>query len=156
LYALQIGPDEKIYVAESFGSAFLGVINNPDVYGPGSNYNESGVLIDPNGNGVGGSLGLPSFLQDILKGDMNCSVGIEESELQLVSLIYPNPSSSCFKLVSTTDILEVNIYDNIGKLVEIIRGNYSNYIFGNNYPSGMYLISVKSNRSTTYLKAIKN
>jgi hypothetical protein len=156
LYALQIGPDGKIYVAESFGSAFLGVINDPEIYGSGSNYNESGVLIDPNGNGVGGSLGLPSFLQDILKGDMVCSVGIEESEQQIISVIYPNPSSSYFKLLPNKNIIQINVYDNIGRLVETISDNRLDYIFGNNYPSGMYFISIVSDEKTSCQKVIKN
>ncbi len=46
---LQIGPDDKIYVANggNFGTpAYVGVINNPDVVGAGCNYNHTGFLLN--------------------------------------------------------------------------------------------------------------
>ncbi len=44
--ALQIGPDNKIYIAYD-GASYLGVINNPDVYGPGCNFVKTGISIAP-------------------------------------------------------------------------------------------------------------
>ena len=43
--ALQLGPDNKIYVA-NLARYSLCVINNPDIYGPGCNVAESAVLLD--------------------------------------------------------------------------------------------------------------
>ena len=55
---MQVGPDNKIYVA--FGSRFyLGVINNPNVLGLGCNFQRDGIYL----GGKKSKLGLPSFNQ---------------------------------------------------------------------------------------------
>jgi len=55
---MQVGPDNKIYVA--FGSSFyLGVINNPNLYGASCNFQRNGFYLD----GKKSKLGLPSFNQ---------------------------------------------------------------------------------------------
>jgi len=55
---MQVGPDNKIYVA--FGSSFyLGVINNPNLYGVSCNFQRNGFYL----NGKKSKLGLPSFNQ---------------------------------------------------------------------------------------------
>jgi PKD repeat protein len=53
--ALQLGPDEKIYLAQ-YGASYLGVINNPDVGGTGCNF----VDIGPPIAGIS-QLGLPNY-----------------------------------------------------------------------------------------------
>jgi hypothetical protein len=53
--ALQLGPDEKIYLAQ-YGANYLGVINNPDVGGTGCNF----VDVGPPIAGVS-QLGLPNY-----------------------------------------------------------------------------------------------
>lgn len=55
---MQVGPDNKIYVA--FGSRFyLGVINNPNILGLGCNFQRDGIYL----GGKKSKLGLPSFNQ---------------------------------------------------------------------------------------------
>ena len=55
---MQVGPDNKIYVA--FGSRFyLGVINNPNILGLGCNFQRDGIYL----GGKRSKLGLPSFNQ---------------------------------------------------------------------------------------------
>lgn len=55
---MQVGPDNKIYVA--FGSRFyLGVINDPNVLGLGCNFQRDGIYL----GGKKSKLGLPSFNQ---------------------------------------------------------------------------------------------
>jgi PKD repeat protein len=53
--ALQIGPDQKIYLAQ-FGAGYLGVINDPNVGGTGCNFVDIGVVIA----GIS-QLGLPNY-----------------------------------------------------------------------------------------------
>jgi hypothetical protein len=156
LYALQIGAHGKIYVAESFGSPFLGVINNPDIYGSGSNYDENGLLIDPNGNGTGGSLGLPSFLQDFLKEGLECTVGLEETKMMAGNCVYPNPSASVFTISGDKSILQVQIFDSMGRLIEKMSGTDSDYRFGSNYPKGIYFISIQRHESIFYQRIVRN
>lgn len=57
LGALQIGPDNKIYCIEQ-GRTYLGVINNPNTFGSGSNYSSNGVNL----KGYSGYLGLPNMI----------------------------------------------------------------------------------------------
>ena len=62
---LQLGPDGKIYSAES-RNTFIGIINSPNTIGLGCNYNPAGLDLDPGfifGNDV--RLGLPSLLHFI-------------------------------------------------------------------------------------------
>jgi gliding motility-associated-like protein len=53
--AMQLGPDGKIYVAQT-DQNYLGVINNPNTLGLGCNFNSMGVSISPNDS----RLGLPN------------------------------------------------------------------------------------------------
>lgn len=57
---MQIAPDGKIYVANSASSTHLGIINNPDVLGPGCNFVPQGIDLSP---GIC-SIGLPQFIQN--------------------------------------------------------------------------------------------
>jgi gliding motility-associated-like protein len=60
LYALQTGPDQKIYIARGDESGALASIENPDVYGPGCNF----VLNKINfGRSNTVQFGLPTFIQ---------------------------------------------------------------------------------------------
>src|SRR6218665_3427048 len=61
LGALQLGPDNKIYLARE-NSPFLGVINEPNVSGFGSNYAANGVNL----SGKASTLGLPGFVASSL------------------------------------------------------------------------------------------
>lgn len=56
--ALQLAIDGKIYVAQ-FTESYLGVINNPNIAGLGSDYVQIGVNL----SGRSSSLGLPPFIQ---------------------------------------------------------------------------------------------
>lgn len=56
--ALQLGPDGKMYVSKR-NSAYLSVINNPDVLGVGCSYVDEGIYL----NGKISWIGLPSFIQ---------------------------------------------------------------------------------------------
>ena len=59
--ALQIGPDNKIYMAMP-GNNALSVIANPDVYGPGCNFKYNEIFLGQNDpNPV--QFGLPNFIQ---------------------------------------------------------------------------------------------
>lgn len=59
--ALQMGPDNKIYLVQAFVS-YLGVINDPDQQGLGCNYIDVGLAL-ASGEGT---LGLPNFSYDLV------------------------------------------------------------------------------------------
>lgn len=75
---LQLATDGKIYRATSdtysIGSTSLAVINNPNVFGPGCNYQNNAVNLSPKKSGIA----LPTFIQtffrthfDIIKNDLS-------------------------------------------------------------------------------------
>lgn len=156
LYALQMGPDGKIYVAQSFSSPFIGVINDPEVYGVGANFSDMAILIDPDGNGVMGGLGLPTLLQDYLKSGVTCSVGINEASQETGMMIYPNPSAEDFTITLPANTRShIMIYDHTGRLIE---ENYavSGFQFGKNYAAGMYFVSCSEGTHVKTYKVIRN
>ncbi len=62
VWALQLGPDRKIYVAE-YSQSSLSVINDPDVPGTGCNYSGGSIPL------VGSSsLGLPNMINNLCNG----------------------------------------------------------------------------------------
>lgn len=69
---LQLGPDNKIYVAVDYGFPItnhtIGVINNPEVYGLGCNYQVEGVNL---GSVASCYLGLPQFVQSYFIASFN-------------------------------------------------------------------------------------
>lgn len=75
--------------------------------------------------------------------------------------IYPNPSEDQFTL-------EISGYDTVNEKVEITVYNFNGievynangvkniYVFGENFPSGMYIVDVRRGNENTVLKVIKN
>lgn len=59
--ALQIGPDQKIYIS-LLGDTSISVIENPDVYGPGCNFVPKKIFLGQN-NIARLNFGLPNFIQ---------------------------------------------------------------------------------------------
>lgn len=62
--ALQLGPDKKIYVSLDF-SAYLGVINQPNLLGDDCDFVINGVFLD----GKQTRLGLPNFVSNFFEAD---------------------------------------------------------------------------------------
>lgn len=156
LYALQMGPDGKIYVAQSFSSPFIGAINDPEIYGTGANFSDMAILIDPNGNGVMGGLGLPTFLQDYLKTGVTCSVGINEAANGTAASIYPNPSAASFTITLSESVSShIMIYDHTGRVIEEADAR-TDFSFGKNYAAGMYFVSCSEGGKLKTYKVIRN
>jgi gliding motility-associated-like protein len=68
LYALQLGPDQKIYVARGDTVSYIAAIDNPNVYGPGCNFVLNKI------NFVGKNtvqFGLPTFMQSYFDSSSN-------------------------------------------------------------------------------------
>jgi PKD repeat protein len=58
--SLQLAPDGKLYCTNN-GSFYLGVVNDPDTYGTGCNYVDSGFYL----NGLTVGYGLPGFVESV-------------------------------------------------------------------------------------------
>ncbi|WP_323789823.1 T9SS type B sorting domain-containing protein [Psychroserpens sp.] len=90
--ALQLGIDKRIYrVQFDFTNAssgqYIGVIQNPEADGLAAGYNETGVLLDINGNSQNtGRIGLPPFIQSLFNSQIDIiQNGISTTELKLCS-----------------------------------------------------------------------
>lgn len=157
LYGLQLGPDGKIYLSRSFGTPFLGVINNPEVSGFGCNYVENGLNLDPTGlTGANGALSLPSFMQTYLKlatGATCLTTEISDSKLTDLISVYPNPTTNEFTIDCSKTDASIYVYDCMGKLIEQEEHISSVFSWGNEYAKGIYYVKVINNKN--YVKIIK-
>jgi len=68
--------------------------------------------------------------------------------------IFPNPSEQQFNITSI-DKFDFEVFTVDGKLIESVK-NTSNYNFGYNYSSGIYIVNIILNNSTLTKKVIKN
>jgi type IX secretion system substrate protein len=158
LYGLQLGPDGKIYVARSYGTNFLGVISNPEVAGGGCNYSDTGIDLDPSFMGVNGGLSLPAFMQSYLKlatGASCVTTGINESVLETLYPVYPNPATIEFNIDLSGSGSFVAVYDHTGKLVEQHNNMNEAFTFGKTYAKGIYLINIINDNASVTHKIIK-
>lgn len=158
LYGLQLGPDGKIYLSRSFGTPFLGVINNPEVSGFGCNYVENGLDLDPSFFGVNGALSLPSFMQTYLKlalGVTCIKTEISENESEISNPVYPNPTTDEFTIDCSNKDALVTIYDCTGKLIAQHQNVNSNFSFGKEYAKGIYFVNVILNGEFKSVKIVK-
>jgi photosystem II stability/assembly factor-like uncharacterized protein len=106
------------------------------------------------GNSV---LFLDNLTFDVLRTEDTLTVtSIKENKINSIAniKIYPNPTSNyiAFKLSSTEEIEDVNIYDLQGRTfsAENITNGFSDVKMYNvsNYPSGWYILTVKTNKQT--------
>lgn len=139
---LQLGPDGKIYVSRC--SNFLGVINNPNVYGTNCNFVNNSVNISPATNNTS----LPGFIAGYnYKNNKTsyCSpMGIKNIPSLNKIMVYPNPFSS--KAILQTDNYLINAtltVDNVFgltvKQIENISGQ-TIVLHRDNLPSGLYFV----------------
>ena len=94
------------------------------------NWNISTNPITMNGNAFSGTPGLNNTCMMI--GTSSTSVNIDN---EMIS-VYPNPSESQIKILSTQVIEEVHIYDQLGKVVQVERGKSTLQI--DHLPKGRY------------------
>ncbi|OUR92249.1 hypothetical protein A9Q87_07145 [Flavobacteriales bacterium 34_180_T64] len=88
--ALQLGLDRRIYRAQvsfaDFGTTgtHLGIINNPEANGAGTNYDDTGILVDVNGGFQNLSrIGLPPFIQSLF----NSQIDIIQNGISTTALL---------------------------------------------------------------------
>lgn len=159
LYALQMAPNGKIYVARSFGTNFLGVINSPNTVGSGCSYSDTGVDLDPGSVGVNGAVGLPAFLQSYLKSATGATcpaTDISENSGEELNPVFPNPSSEEFNFqFAQNEKVQITIYDYAGKMIERFDSSYSSIHFGKGYAKGIYFLVYDNGLELKTCKAVK-
>ncbi len=144
--ALQMGPDLKIYRAVSFAldSSALGVINNPNVIGPGSNFVANGVPLDNKRV----TLGLPPLINP-----SSFAVGIKDI-IKPKQIIYPNPSSFKINIEISTKVDMIDIFDISGKLITSFS-EHLNSLNISKLPNGVYFLRISSTDEIIIKKFVK-
>ena len=98
-YALQLGPDNKLYVSRD-ESQFLSVINNPNEKGNACAYIDDGVQLSP----FRCALGLPTFINTLTTADINYVV-CEGTSIQ----IGLEPGNNAYEWTPTANLSDPNI-----------------------------------------------
>ncbi|MBA3284491.1 MAG: T9SS type A sorting domain-containing protein [Nitrosopumilus sp.] len=150
---LQIGSDGKIYLVSILNSGTLSVINNPNVYGVGCNYQNQIISL----GGKQGSYSLPSFIAgfDYSNGLIQCDQsGISENTFNKYLTIYPNPFSSTTTL-QTDNIFHnavLTVYNSHGQTVKQIDNLSGQTIIfqRDNLSSGLYFLRLTGDNTIFY------
>ncbi len=175
---LRLAPDGKIYYSQAYPHGFpyqdtmrnyvnenLGVINNPDVVGPGCNFapfsfylggkrTYYGLPNNPNYS-LGPLIGSPcdTLTVDIVEKQKNAGVFISPNPA--TSTIYFNAQNLKGKQ-GILNIVSVNGERVFQKPVEILNGGYATLrIDVNYYPSGIYFVSFQTERESVSGKFVK-
>lgn len=91
-----------------------------------------------------------------------CGLATESFQEQSIVEVSPNPFSSSFSMKVNfvqADDLTINVIDSIGRTIETktLASSANSVIeMGNNYPSGIYYISIKQGAKNQTLKMIKS
>jgi len=67
--------------------------------------------------------------------------------------VFPNPSSSNFEL-TTSELSDIVIFNSLGVEIQQEK-NVSHFIFGDNFPSGLYVVQITSGHTKSVLKVVK-
>ena len=147
LYALQIGPDGKIYVNYDAyaGADSLGVINSPNNLGAACNFQSKCLTFN------GGAVireGFPNFIDAGIATTYTCGTSsikqFANTNEQIT--IYPNPTNGSFVIEpSNATKLTMQVYDINGKQVLSQTINGKTTIDASSLNEGVYNISLQSN-----------
>lgn len=152
----QIGPDGKIYVSSPGTSTYYHVIESPNLKGTLCNFHQRAILLPtynfwylpsyPNYN-----LGVDTTLCDTL---INSISNLDKTD---EILIYPNPTTGIIELKMKNEMQNsaIDIYNLYGKKLITKKLNWPQDIINiNDYPDGIYFISLINNGNKYYSKKI--
>lgn len=148
LYALQLAPDGKIYIAKSY-QPYLAIINDPDVVGSGCDLVENGIYLDPAYTGSLSALGFPNFVQsyfDVMH--KGCDLATTSDELPLENTLpaYPNPAKDFLFLATTSfsaAVVNISIADITARHLlsfNVMGSQHSVAIDVSSLEAGIYLL----------------
>jgi len=144
--ALQLGPDDKIYIVKNFQHS-LAAINNPNAKGSACNYIDSACSL---GDGMGRG-GLPTFIQSFFISD------IKTNNMTNPVNVFPNPSASSFTIEYTLEkpaSVQIDIYNVIGRKIAVLykgekpAGKHSAVFKPENIETGVYFYTFTVNSKT--------
>lgn len=118
LIGLQLATNGKIYMVSNGNYGMLSVINNPNVYGAGCNYQAQAVSL----GGKSGSLSLPSFISGFdysnTTSDCDLITSFDKNTGSVAELIiYPNPSNNTFTFSKIKAGNSIEVFDLKGQSI---------------------------------------
>jgi gliding motility-associated-like protein len=128
--ALQLGPDGRMYVSKR-NSAYLAVINNPDILGFGCDYVDDAVYL----GGRVSWIGLPSFIQSYFVlanfsfegfcpgNPTQFTLEVADSELDSLKWNFGDPNSGADNFSTETDPLHIFTATGIFEVMLIVFGD---------------------------------
>ena len=137
---LQLGPDDKIYIAKP-STSFLDVINQPDVAGAGADYVANGQAI----SGVG-YLGLPNFIRGAACARIT---DVAEVSNTFTFAAYPVPATNTLNLQWSQDesVENITLVNALGQtLLEVQPAKAENKITLDisQFSFGVYIVTAQS------------
>ncbi len=150
-WALQLGPDGKIYVLGT--GSYMGVINFPNNVGANCNFQDSAIYF--NSYLVG--MGLPNYVDsyDYSNTTRVCNDGIEEKVKNSELIFYPNPST-CYLTIETIQKSEIEISNMEGQIIKKFKITENKKIIDiSDFSSGIYIIRAWTNDGIMTKKFIK-
>ncbi len=155
-FKMEIGPDNKIYVAPYGSNNYMSRINAPDSFGMACHFVENAIQFGSSIAGPWAEGGLPNTPNFAL-GAINCNVGMENVATENNGLnIYPNPTNSNFTIASdNSTIKSITIYDIVGREVMHQSLNKKSALISlAGYSSGLYFIKVVNENGEVFTKKI--
>ena len=156
LIGLQLATNGKIYMISNGNYGMLSVINNPNVYGAGCNYQAQVISL----GGKMGSLSLPTFIAgfDYSNGLIQCPTGISENTIKNNFSIFPNPFSyeTVITIGNSNKTIDVSIINYLGQTIKQIK-NVSGptiTLLRDNLPSGLYYLMITQDSKSILKKLV--
>lgn len=148
--ALQIAPDNKIYVAMykyPGGYDYIGRIEFPDLMGTSCLFNDSAVYLGT----TYCNFGLPNFIQSYFSNSVSTIANFEPDIIPII--IFPNPTNQNATLTfdnPTKSNFSLTLFDNKGSLVRTITNITTDKVVidKQDLSSGLYVFRLKSDKQT--------
>lgn len=87
---------------------------------------------------------------------LNCVITSVKENASKTFAIYPNPSANEFNVSNAKhDMLNINVFDAKGSLVEQLSSTSANISFGNNLQEGLYFVQIQSTTISAYSSVLK-
>lgn len=140
VYALQLGPDDKIYCTQ-YADTFLAVINNPNIQGAGCNYVPNAVSLA----GKYCQIGLPTFMQSFFNADVeishvclydSTSFTLDTAGIDSVSWNFDDPASGTLNY--STEWNPKHIFSDTGTYTVTLTVYHDSLIDSTTYPVYIY------------------
>ena len=155
LFAMKIGPDNRIYIGPYGSGRYVHVIKYPDSLGVACQFQQD--AIDYGGVTTWADGGMPNVPNFALGPKAPCGDGVENIQTAITALdVFPNPSNGTAKISSPNDLKTIIIYNLTGNIVEeaSIKNEKKYELNVSNFFNGVYLIEAEDKEGLKQYKKL--